>query len=244
LTRNAAASGEDDVSIREYRRGDDLRRVHWRSTAHRGELMVRRDEQPRQMKASIVLDTRIDGHRGEGPTSSFEWAVSAAASVAVSLAGQRYSVRLLFDEHPEPWTTPFSADSGSQLLDRFAVIQAGASGQLIGAATALAEADGEGLMVAVLGEVDTDLATVLARLGRQGSRGIALLLRTTEWEVLPSRQAVELEAERAQVAAILTSGGWSATECEPTDDPASAWARALLGPRGPGSRPTGVGKGQ
>ena len=33
--RNAAASGEDDIATREYRHGDDLRRVHWRSTAQR-----------------------------------------------------------------------------------------------------------------------------------------------------------------------------------------------------------------
>ena len=41
----AAAAGEDDVVPRAYRDGDELRRVHWRSTARYGELMVRREEQ-------------------------------------------------------------------------------------------------------------------------------------------------------------------------------------------------------
>ncbi len=45
-TRALAFSGEDDVIPRGYRHGDDLRRVHWRSTAKYGELMVRREEQP------------------------------------------------------------------------------------------------------------------------------------------------------------------------------------------------------
>ena len=43
--RVAAAAGEDDAGTRPYRDGDDMRRVHWRSTARYGELMVRREEQ-------------------------------------------------------------------------------------------------------------------------------------------------------------------------------------------------------
>src|SRR5512138_1594621 len=92
--RSVAVHGEDDIATREYRNGDDLRRVHWRSTARTGELMVRREEQPWESKATIVLDTRRAGHRGEGPTSSFEWAVSAAASVAVNLRHNGYKSRL------------------------------------------------------------------------------------------------------------------------------------------------------
>ena len=44
-TRALALAGEDDVIPRGYRHGDDLRRVHWRSTARYGELIVRREEQ-------------------------------------------------------------------------------------------------------------------------------------------------------------------------------------------------------
>ena len=229
VSRNAAASGADDVAIREYRHGDDLRRVHWKATAHRGELMVRRDEQPRQMRASVLLDSRLDGHRGEGPPSSFEWAVSAAASVAVSLVEQKYGVRLLLDDRPEQWTTPYHADGGGQLLDRFAVLEPGSPEALAGAVTTLTSTGGDGLVVAVLGEIDAGLATTLARIGRQGTRGLALLLATTDWAVLPAHRAAELEAERTRVASILGSGGWSVAECSPTDNPATAWARALGG---------------
>ena len=56
--RSVAVHGEDDVATREYRHGDDLRRVHWRSTARVGELMVRREEQPWESRATVMLDTR------------------------------------------------------------------------------------------------------------------------------------------------------------------------------------------
>src|SRR5437868_894883 len=42
--RSVAVHGEDDAAPREYRHGDDLRRVHWRSTARVGELMRRRSD--------------------------------------------------------------------------------------------------------------------------------------------------------------------------------------------------------
>ncbi|HEV2089249.1 MAG TPA: DUF58 domain-containing protein, partial [Cryptosporangiaceae bacterium] len=83
--RSVAVHGEDDAAPREYRHGDDLRKVHWRSTARVGELMVRREEQPWHATATVLLDTRMGAHRGEGPTSSFEWAVGAAASIALHL---------------------------------------------------------------------------------------------------------------------------------------------------------------
>jgi uncharacterized protein (DUF58 family) len=75
----AAAAGEDDVVPRAYRDGDDLRRVHWRSTARYGELMVRREEQRWRNRSTLFLDTRGTAHAGRGPSSSFEYAVSAAA---------------------------------------------------------------------------------------------------------------------------------------------------------------------
>jgi uncharacterized protein (DUF58 family) len=82
----------EDVTTREYRRGDDLRRVHWRSTARTGELMVRREEQPWQSRATVVLDSRRTAHRGTGAASSLEWLVAAAASVAVHLTHAGFAV--------------------------------------------------------------------------------------------------------------------------------------------------------
>ena len=222
--RSASASGEDDLTVREYRDGDDLRRVHWRSTARRGELMVRRDEQPRQMRATVLLDTRIDGHRGEGAAGSFEWAVSAAASAAVWLAGQQYGVRVLVDSHAPGWLGPHG-DAAGQLLDHLAIVEQSGPQTLPAAVSTLVRGQGDGVVVAVLGEVDEQVATALARLGRQGVRGIALLVCTTQWAALPAHRAAELDGERAKVAAVLSSGGWSVGLASANDTVATVWAR-------------------
>lgn len=225
LARSAAASGEDDIATREYRYGDDLRRVHWRSTARRGELMVRRDEQPRQMRATVLLDVRPQAHRGEGPASSFEWAVSAAASVAVHLAGQRYGVRLVVDERPAGWTGPYSGDGAGQLLDELAVVDLGDAPDLNGAVTAMARTGGDGLVVAVLGECGEEEATALAMMGRRTGRGIAILLRTTAWGPAPDRAGGEADENRRRAAAVLRSGGWVVTEAGPEETVRQAWDR-------------------
>lgn len=86
-----AWSGEDFYALREYQTGDDLRRVHWASTAKHDELMIRQDEMPWQGRATIVLDIRRDVHTAE----SLEVAVSAAASIAMACWRRNSLVRLL-----------------------------------------------------------------------------------------------------------------------------------------------------
>jgi uncharacterized protein (DUF58 family) len=54
--RRTVTTGDELADIREYVRGDDLRSVHWPSTAHRGRLMVRRSESARSPGAVVLLD--------------------------------------------------------------------------------------------------------------------------------------------------------------------------------------------
>jgi len=90
-------AGEDDVVPREYRHGDDRRRVHWRTSARRGELMVRRDERPRRAGAAVLLDRGAGDVVGADPTGreAFERAVTAVASAGERLALDGVGVRLL-----------------------------------------------------------------------------------------------------------------------------------------------------
>jgi uncharacterized protein (DUF58 family) len=83
MFRALSARGDDDLLPREHRQGDDMRRIHWPATARQGDLMVRREEQAWHSALTVVLDDAATSHRGTGAGSTFEWAVSAAASIAL-----------------------------------------------------------------------------------------------------------------------------------------------------------------
>ena len=64
--------GEDFFTLREYQQGDDLRKVHWPSTAKRDELMIRQLEMPWQSRALVLLDPRASAYPD---SEAFEQAV-------------------------------------------------------------------------------------------------------------------------------------------------------------------------
>jgi uncharacterized protein (DUF58 family) len=68
-------------TLREYAPGDDLRHVHWRSTARRGQLMMRQNEARRRTPVLVMLDVRPGAH----DRASFERAVEACASIVAAI---------------------------------------------------------------------------------------------------------------------------------------------------------------
>ena len=125
--------------------------------------MVRREEQPWQARATLLLDSRSIAHGGEGPASSFEWAVAATASVGVHLVRSGYHVRLLTDtgatiEGGNPSLDGGSSDVEGSLLDALAVLQMSSHHTLRDASGALRRGGGDGLLVALLGALDPEEA--------------------------------------------------------------------------------------
>jgi uncharacterized protein (DUF58 family) len=74
-------SGFDLHSVREYEEGESLRRVHWRSTARRGQLMVKELEDAPRDEVAVLLDATAGVVAGEPPDSSFDMQVRAAGSI-------------------------------------------------------------------------------------------------------------------------------------------------------------------
>ncbi|MGH3024237.1 MAG: DUF58 domain-containing protein [Gaiellaceae bacterium] len=81
-------SGFDLHSVREYEEGESLRRVHWPSTAKRGQLMVKELEDSPRDETAVLLDADAATVVGEAPESSFELAVRAAGSILKSHASR------------------------------------------------------------------------------------------------------------------------------------------------------------
>ncbi|GGO02716.1 membrane protein [Microbispora rosea subsp. aerata] len=225
-TRSVAAAGDDDVAPREYRQGDDLRRVHWRSTARRGELMVRREEQEWQSRGALLLDTRRHAHRGEGPRSSFEVAVSAAASIGVHLSADGLTLRLVTDQGAR-----HVVDNGQSwsLLDTLADIRQSTARSLEHGVGALRQGGGEGLIVAVLGALDPEEARALAQLRHSGVTAVAVLLDVSSWQRDPRAGAAGdgPAGDDARAArSMLTGSGWRVLDLPAGASLAGVWPEA------------------
>ena len=234
--RGLSGGGEDDVTTREYRQGDDLRRVHWRSTARRGELMVRREEQPWQSRATLVLDRRRSAFHGLGAASSFEWAVSAVASVASHLVERGYAVRLVdgtgdIEHSATPWAHD-ARDRGdvaaSAVLDALATVEPAGSLELQRAVRAASHAATGGLVVAVLGQLDAADATLLAPLNQPGTSCVALLAPPPDVRSRPSGPGAAAGVDEG-AHARLRAAGWDVVPCARGESLDTTWARVGAG---------------
>jgi uncharacterized protein (DUF58 family) len=90
----ASNVGQSDefVSLRDYRRGDPVRHIHWRSWARAGRPVVKEFEDEFFVRHALVLDTFTEDPLNE----AFEEAVSVAASFASTIQTQESLLDLLF----------------------------------------------------------------------------------------------------------------------------------------------------
>jgi uncharacterized protein (DUF58 family) len=101
----------DDVSfhaLREYQAGDDLRHVHWKSTARTGHIMVRQYEETRRSHFVIGLSTSPADYRDD---DEFELAISVAGSLGLRALRDSQRVEVRVQERALP------AATGKQFLD-------------------------------------------------------------------------------------------------------------------------------
>lgn len=215
--------GDELYALRPYAVGDDLRRVHWRSSAHLGELMVRQDRTPQQGGLLLLVDLRQPVHT----EASVERVISIAASLAVAATSARRAVRLVTTEgfdSAEGGRSRASADL-SRLLYRLAVAD-WSSPTGLGAALARARRNRsprQGLVVITTTAALSPDVRAFSALGQQF--GSALLV---------SVEHGEADAGRPPQPSEL--GGFRVVSVGADQPLAAAWAttgRSTAGPRQP-----------
>lgn len=170
-------SGFEFYGMRDYVRGDELKRVVWKAVARTGRLLIRESEQGITDRVHIVIDTDRNSHSPGVPSDTFEAAVKTAASLAVHHLRDGFSVSLFGNEGPlgvayrnEPGRIP--------MLDQLAQVEMGGSplatpiSQLTGART-------DAHTVIVTPHLDGETASRLKLLVDRGTR---VLLVVLTWE--------------------------------------------------------------
>jgi uncharacterized protein (DUF58 family) len=87
-------TGTEFHSLREYQRGDDIRRINWKASARSTSLIVRETALEGIRRCTVVLDTTASEYEG----NSFEQAVIAAASITASAAHTGVNTRFVTHE--------------------------------------------------------------------------------------------------------------------------------------------------
>jgi uncharacterized protein (DUF58 family) len=232
-SHSVGARGADDASTREYRRGDGLRKIHWRTSAKAGTLMVRHEERPWQGHTVLLLDNRAGAHAG-GPadaehpdprdTDSLEWAISATASVAAHLLAHQREVTLVIGNASARHT---GADS-SAVLDTLAGVTADAGRpDLANVIDGLRDVGHEAMIVAIVGQLDpVSLRTLtLAHPRSVATPALAIMVESPSW-VDPKA----LDPTSVSAAATLRAAGWTVVGARRGDTTGTVWG-ALIGQR-------------
>ncbi len=201
--------GDPDVGVRPYQRGDDIRTVHWRASARYDDLMVRLTEPVSHGGATVVIDHRSAGHGGEGVDASLELAASLVASVALHLLAEDHHLRLLSHRGDQ---LAGGHDIADQVLAELALLNPDDDAR-IDPTTVVAG----GLLIVVLGRMDSATTATLVAARKRGSVAVAFVLSVADWDGGSSSAAA---------AAALSSAGWRVVVVHRGDDLATAWRQA------------------
>jgi uncharacterized protein (DUF58 family) len=229
LRQPTGARGEDFYTLREYVEGDDLRKIHWTSTAKRGRYMIRQEETPWQTRATVLLDDRDGAHDGFGDLSSFERAVEAAASLVDLYHRSGYGYRLAA-AHDAGVPSAKRSEHWSRCLDLLATIgtgraEAGEDTALVARLTELeAGTTAEASLVVVGGSLGAREAAAITRCRRRFREVTVILFPAHRFSSQTTKSRWEGEKRLNEAVRLLTRSGARAVALGPEDGLGAAWA--------------------
>ncbi|HEY7874960.1 MAG TPA: DUF58 domain-containing protein [Actinomycetota bacterium] len=228
LRQPTGSSGEDFYTLREYVEGDDLKRIHWPSTAKRNRYMIRQEETPWHTRATVVFDDSAAHHGGYGEGSSFERTVEAAASLADLYHRTGYSYRLAGAHNPG-LPSARGADHVQRCMDLLATIDTTPAARPDDAVLArLAEIEGgtsaEGALIFVGGSLRGEVAIALTRCRRRFKQVVAVSFPAHRFGSEATKQRWAGEQQTVEVARLLARSGVRTVVLGPGESFASGWA--------------------
>ena len=199
--------GEEFANLREYRRGDDRRHIHWKSLARTGELFVKEFSVQAPRRHTVALDLRREGIRTQD--NEVEDAVSAAASVLTHLARENLPFRLLSTGRSSA-DTGFASDEDSYWEAMRLLATARADGVRPLGETVLGERGGLGEGVVLVSRTRNDeLPSCVRKLREMGLSVIVVVLATYTYRTPPGTggAAQTREAEFLRSVGLLEAAG-------------------------------------
>jgi uncharacterized protein (DUF58 family) len=225
LRQPTGASGEDFYTLREYVEGDDLRKIHWPSTAKRQRYMIRQEETPWHNRATIVLDDRARAYQGE----AFERAVEAAASLVDLYHRSGYTYRLTGAHHPG-FPSSRGTNHRTKCLEHLATVQRRSldspPDQLLIARFAELEArqSAEGTLVVVAGDLEPEAAVAMTRCRRRFKQVIAMTFPSHRFGPGTTRSRWDGEARTLEVLRLMGRSGVRTIVLGPGEPVRTAWS--------------------
>ena len=208
---NRLGQGADDVVARVYAPGDSMRRIHWRASAHRDQLMVRQEEQETSPEATIVFDRAASRWSASavthaGADAAFERAVTLCASVLERLVQDGYAVDVI-EPDGAPLCRRVEATDALALEDAMLVL-----------ATVTARIDDRlpALIDLFAGTTTGPLVLVTGRLGTADAAALTAVAHHSSYPVL---LATAPEAD-----ALAAAHGWASSHLG--EDVAESWRAA------------------
>ena len=135
VTRNQPHRGvfhDDFHRLREFRSGDNPRAIHWRSTARRGELILREFHQNREHTLTVILDLFQPPFSKQTRNDTIDYALSFVASILLERGREcRDGILTLraLGSKSFRWEGQGHSSSMESLFDELAVFEAGPANQ-------------------------------------------------------------------------------------------------------------------
>jgi uncharacterized protein (DUF58 family) len=207
-------TGFDLHSVRDYQQGESLRRVHWPTTARRGQLMVKELEDSPRDETAVLLDADASVLVGTAPDSSFELAVRAAGSILKSQAARGRRGALIVNGLRPVYQRVHSFDGDWQrALEILAAVEPDGHSAV---ANVLADEAGPAARAVELTVVTSALAPRLVeRLAHRalGNHPASLVASRAETPLPPAEAAHILRLQRAGVPVLILRRGDDLAAC-------------------------------